>query len=837
MNDAIHRVKTNTPGPTTLQIMGRTATDAGKNWTVQKWAAELAATAGPKDYTGQLKAIYDDLVRNRWRYVMEPGERVPGTPRALLRYVLGTAYNGCDDESRCQVVGREWKRKGFGDCDDVSALVGAASIAIGMRPVWRVARWDGGAHVSTMVRTPDGNWVSVDPVGHPDKPFGWALVPDGGTVEYFDLAGRRVSGIPRTSTGATSLGALPTMAQFQPTYMRMPRAGLTDKLRTHFVATRPGDTRGARSLAMPLWSARIFRRGLVVPHQRAVDQFGEEYQYLAGNDLWVPVGGYVVTGPSTAAERYAFAGFDFGRTSRRAKRLARRRRRRAARAERRARRRAKFAAFRKKVGRAFQKLSDSRVASAFRTLKAKAFRSPLVKKALGTVLQAFGVPPGATAAVLEREAALADRGGRSRLAALVADGRYKDAAKLVGGSLRGPLRAATKQAMARLEAGGGMPFGAYAVQGDRMRGANYLMRQADRQYQVSPVAFMSGCPYSVNLGATEVQSEPTAGFWFRPKRGDSFLGTVGTAFGVKGSERLKLAQMIARAPENAYTLRPPKGSFEEKYFPGGLPSYTPKFNCSDDARVREGKGTCYPLIWFAPAEGVRAPEMAPEPEPVPPVGPPEPSPVEPAPAPAPVDPVAPVLPSPTPTRPPPPADLNCPPGTGPKWVELFRDPTTGNMIGNNWICSIAPTPPYAVTPVEVPETPEDQPDAPPPVVPTEPPPTPDPEPMLPPAKPTDPEPPEVKPAPAPMPPPPPEQPEDPDDECPDGQVWSDQTGQCIPAFSPSPSPIPVPEPLLPSPAPSPPPYQPPAHPQPGSAAASGLPIPPWWVMLGLAFSS
>jgi len=303
---------------------------------------------------------------------MEPGERVPGTPRALLRYVLGTAYN-CEDHNRCEVVGREWKRKGFGDCDDVSALVGAASIAIGMRPVWRVARWGAGAHVSTMVRTPDGQWVSVDPVGHPDKPFGWALVPDGGTVEYFDLAGRPVQGIPRTSRRAPApLGGLPQMAhQIAPTFMRMPRAGFTDKLRTHFVLTRPGDNRGARSLAMPLWSARVFRRGLVVPHQRAVDQFGEEYQYMSGVDAWVPVGGYVVTGPSTAAERFAFQGFEFGRTSRRAKRLARRRKRRAKRAERRARRRAKFAAFRKKVGRAFQKLSDPRIAQAFRKFKAK----------------------------------------------------------------------------------------------------------------------------------------------------------------------------------------------------------------------------------------------------------------------------------------------------------------------------------------------------------------------------------------------------------------------------------------------------------------------------------
>lgn len=701
---------------------------------MQRYAGELAATAGPKDYAGQLRAIYNDLVRKRWRYVMEPGERVPGTPRALFRYVLGTRYNGCDDAERCDVLARTWRHRGFGDCDDVSTLVGAAALSIGMQPVWRVTTWPGGAHVSTTVRTPDGQWVSVDPVGHPEHGFGWALDPGpGGNVQHFDLEGRPVAGVPfRTATHAP-LGALPVNAQtMPPTLMMMPRAGVTDRLRTHVVLTAPGDRRGARVLSMPLWSARVFRRGAVIPHQRAVDQFGDEYTYRAGIDSWVPVSGYVVVGPSTAAERYAFSGF--GRPSRwarrrkarQAKRAARRSARRERRQVRRTARRQKWVARRKKVARFFRRLNNSQIAQAFRKFKAKALRSPLVKQSLSSLLAAFGVPPQVSKGVLEREAALADAGGRSRLAALVAEGKYKEAAgmvaKSVGAGVRGGVQAMVK------------PFGGYSALSDaQFTGQNYQMQQGGRVWHASPVAVFSGCPYAYNLGQTEVQEMPTPGHWFRPEKGDTFLGVVGDAFGVSGGARLKQAQIIARAPENAYSLRAPSNDFERKYFPGGLPSLTPKFSCDGVDRRADGGG-CYPLLWLAPADGVRAPEAAPAPgdttSPAP-----EPAPV-PIPTPAPTMPAPPSStqePAPTgPTHQPPP-NQTCPEGTGWKWVEPFLDPTTQKVIPGDWVCSIAPST------IPVPQTPEDEDDVPP--APVDDLPDDDPEPLGPIAEPTEPEPP------------------------------------------------------------------------------------------------
>ena len=206
--DRVARLRTSAPTPATLAVMGKTARAASREWTLQRWAGELAAKAGPRDYVGQLRAIYDDLTRNRWRYVMEPGERVPGTPRALFSYTLGTRYNGCDDPNRCDVLGTPWKRRGFGDCDDVSALVAAAALGIGMHPAFRVVRWPNGAHVSVVVRTPRGKWVSVDPVGYPDKPFGWALHPAGAAVQFWSLDGAPLGPVPLSQPqGAAPLGA------------------------------------------------------------------------------------------------------------------------------------------------------------------------------------------------------------------------------------------------------------------------------------------------------------------------------------------------------------------------------------------------------------------------------------------------------------------------------------------------------------------------------------------------------------------------------------------------------------------------------------------------------
>lgn len=42
--------------------MGRTALEAANTPAVREWAATLAAKAGPRDYVGQLRELYGDIV-------------------------------------------------------------------------------------------------------------------------------------------------------------------------------------------------------------------------------------------------------------------------------------------------------------------------------------------------------------------------------------------------------------------------------------------------------------------------------------------------------------------------------------------------------------------------------------------------------------------------------------------------------------------------------------------------------------------------------------------------------------------------------------------------------
>lgn len=182
--------------PFTLAQMGRTAREASSTWTFREWAARLATRAPPRDYVRQLGQLYQGILR-RWRYVAEPEEWIHGTARSAIDHVLGAKYNRgptCPDPLRCDLDRTAVSEHGWGDCDDVATMTAAGALALGMKPVWRVVRWPGGAHVSTVVRTPRKQLVSVDPVGHPEHPFGWVLKPPGGPAPtYWNLEGQRIA--------------------------------------------------------------------------------------------------------------------------------------------------------------------------------------------------------------------------------------------------------------------------------------------------------------------------------------------------------------------------------------------------------------------------------------------------------------------------------------------------------------------------------------------------------------------------------------------------------------------------------------------------------------------
>jgi hypothetical protein len=130
--------------------------------------------------------IYQFLC-HRWRYVMEPEEFVHGTARSLIAHVAGTKYNAPgEDPATVDLSAMPLREHGWGDCDDVATITAALVMAIGLPAFFRVCQGSGGAHVSVVARLPNRQGVSLDPVGYPHHPFGWAMpAPE---ISYYDIA-------------------------------------------------------------------------------------------------------------------------------------------------------------------------------------------------------------------------------------------------------------------------------------------------------------------------------------------------------------------------------------------------------------------------------------------------------------------------------------------------------------------------------------------------------------------------------------------------------------------------------------------------------------------------
>lgn len=622
----IIRLKTSRPAEATLAVMGKNARASANTWTMREWAARLATKAKPRDYVGQLREVYNGIVK-RWRYVQEPGEWVHGKPETLLGYTLGANYNRgprCPNPLHCDVEGTKWREHGWGDCDDVAQLAGAAALAIGMPEVrWRVARWGNGAHVSAIVRTPTGEWVSVDPVGHPKHAFGWALDPPGGSVRFFDMHGRPTRP-PRGKAGIA-----------MPTYMSGPE-GQESQLRTspHVVLTVPGDTRGARTLGVPLWHHRIMRRGAVLDGTPAVDQYGEQYEYSAPSDAWVPLSGWFKKFRRRRKKRWA-------RIRRKVRRVFKKTR--AGRALLRAGKK-----IRKGVAKVAKWVGKSRIFKLLRKAKAKILGSKFVQRLASRALSVFGIPAAATRAVLAREAKIAKMGGRAKLVELLASGKRKQAARFMMKSLKAAGKAAIP--------GGGLLKRArkmFRGPDDADVGTEWVMGQDGGYYTVAPVEQFAGYREVLDLGQTEAQSTVEPGTFHKIQSGENLLA-VGQALnngrrtGGPFGSRLNAAKLINASAYNQRFMRPTKAGFERNMFGARIISFAPR---------AEWDGLA--AIWIPPAVGIEPPEQcpggsswdptsrqcvmlpipeAPDPDPEPPIEippEPEPGPIIPAPAPEP----------------------------------------------------------------------------------------------------------------------------------------------------------------------------------------------------------
>lgn len=356
---------TSDPQRCALRIMGRVAREASDLPNIKEWVSLLIANrAERRNDMAALKAIYD-AVLGRWAYVRESDEWVPGDPERLLGYVLGVKYNTQRSPLTAPISSIPAKIKGWGDCDDVSTIIAALVRAAGMIPLFRVARWAGGAHVSVTAILPDGRQVSMDPVAHPEHPFGWRLKAP--SVTFYDLDGSPVSISDADPNNGHKMNTQYNLSGFG-------CCGSAEQP-CHVVILRPDAPDGPRSLATDERSAKMMSKGVVMDGTPAWDQYGCQYGYCANRDIWVPMGGP-------------------------ADRMRRRQRRR----RRRVKRRRAIARGIRNVGQAVGRGAK------------RALRSPVVRGIVAGAGQAIGIPAPATAAALRLTSAAVDRAGRGGVA-------------------------------------------------------------------------------------------------------------------------------------------------------------------------------------------------------------------------------------------------------------------------------------------------------------------------------------------------------------------------------------------------------------------------------------
>ena len=585
----VSTVQTWTPALVTLAQMGATAQASANTYTLREWAARLATKAAPKDFRGQLEKLYLGILE-RWRYVLEDGEWIHGTPRSLLGTVLGTDYNccaSCPSGERCDVEKTPWKERGWGDCDDVATLVAAGVIALGMRPMFRVSTGgSGGAHVSVAALTPRGEVVQIDPVGHPEHPFGWAQSGPGIEVTYFSIDGSPVGNQP------APLGAFGTTMQAAQPFVRGPqfpfqqssmvwaaapygfgaavanegtylgvlsttrdRRALTPyqgRVPRHFVAVAPGDDRGARVLAIPGWHARRMMSGVVIEGTPAVDQFGASYAYSQPLDLWIPAA-------SRAANEAAYG---FGATSKADRRAARKARRRRGLA---------------KVGR-FVK----RIGAGIRKVVSKVLGSKFVQTIVAGILQVFGLPMAATKALLRVAAEFTGEGGFIAL--------FKKLRKDPKGALK--LLAKTVAAAGGSDLLKRLKIKGFSGQVDGYAPAVYEMVQGGAPFYASPVegiVGLDGALGDAGEGGVAIASEPTPGYRYQIRKGENLSTVAKRAYGTA----LPGSKWISAVKANQQFTRPASSDYERKYIGSRVVSFNPKF---------DGEGG-YAVIYIPTQEG------------------------------------------------------------------------------------------------------------------------------------------------------------------------------------------------------------------------------------------
>jgi Transglutaminase-like superfamily len=171
----------------TIKLIGQAIQGGSVHLPIRNHAAALATTAGPKDYVGQVNAIFSDFVKN-WRYVKDPvdNELIVTSPDAIYNLIIGGGKNSPG-------IGRG---KGAGDCDDATVALGSMLQSIGI-PVRIAVTAPPGfpagpffTHVFAQASIPGLGWISVDPVPWPKHTLGYT--PQNSRIAFFNLDGKLI---------------------------------------------------------------------------------------------------------------------------------------------------------------------------------------------------------------------------------------------------------------------------------------------------------------------------------------------------------------------------------------------------------------------------------------------------------------------------------------------------------------------------------------------------------------------------------------------------------------------------------------------------------------------
>jgi hypothetical protein len=161
----------------TIRLIGQAIKSGSIYPPIRHLAATAATAAGPKDYLGQIAQLYTAITERWWRYTFDPrgAEFVFTDGPRLFRYALG-----------------EGKRKGYGDCDDITAAGGALLNSIGFETEICTTAPPNSPYIFTHVflrtRFPKATeWIYFDPVVYPTHGLGY-LTPHR-RIAVWDLDG------------------------------------------------------------------------------------------------------------------------------------------------------------------------------------------------------------------------------------------------------------------------------------------------------------------------------------------------------------------------------------------------------------------------------------------------------------------------------------------------------------------------------------------------------------------------------------------------------------------------------------------------------------------------